>query len=238
MKKILLSSLVLAAVFSGCGGSDSCCKAPDLAEQSSSIPPVAHITGVADKTNIQIGQSVTVSGLGSSDRDGNVVSYKWMVDGKSVSNDPTPTFTFNAPGDHEVCLSVVDNDKNPSANTECRTITVLGKNTATPELPTAVIDFTDDGNLTPYSLHKFSCANSHDNDTLGSGDEIRSCEWEIQSYTIDENGNERPYRNCSADAMEGKQVHICPAATKIVAKLTVTDNDGQTASTTKVINIK
>ena len=83
------------------------------------------------------------------------------------------------------------------------------------------------------SLHTFSCANSHDNDTLGTGEDIRSCEWDIQSYAIDDNGNTVPYRNCGADAMGGQQIHICPRATKIIAKLKVTDNDGQVHSTTK-----
>ncbi|RUM66142.1 MAG: hypothetical protein DSZ06_03870 [Sulfurospirillum sp.] len=232
MKKILLSSLVLAAVFSGCGGSSSCCKDAPVVN-AVGIPPVATITGIEDQTIIQLGQSVTVNGIASSDRDGTVVAYKWMVDGKEVSTDKTPTFTFNTPGDHEVCLTVTDNDNNPSANTECKTITVLGENTNTPVLPTAVIDLSNDSDLSAYSLHTFSCANSHDNDNLGSGDEIVECKWDIQSYAIDENGNEVPYRNCTEDVMSGHDIHVCPKAYKIVAKLTVTDNDGQTATATK-----
>jgi len=233
MKKILLSSLVVAAVFSGCGGSSSCCDDP-LVENAKGIPPVAQITGVDNPTIIQMGQSVTFNGVASNDRDGTVTSYKWMVDGKEASKEASPTFTFNDAGDHEVCLTVVDNDNNPSANTECRTITVLGLNDNTPVLPTAVIDLSNDDDLSKWTLHTFSCANSHDNDSLGTGKEIVECKWDIQSYAIDDNGNEVPYRNCSSDAMEGKQVHICPKASKIVARLTVIDNDGQRASTTKV----
>ena len=232
MKNLFISSLVVATVLSGCGGDSSCCDDGPV-ENAIGIPPVAKITGLEDKTTLVLGQTVTVDGIGSSDRDGEVVKYQWMLDGKNVSTDTRPSFTLNEAGDHEICLTVTDNDGNPSANTECRTITVLGQNDTTPVLPTAVIDLSNDTDLSPYSLHTFSCDRSHDNDTLGTGKEIVSCKWDIQSYAIDDNGNEVPYRNCSEDAMSGKQVHICTKAVRIVAKLTVTDNDGQQATTTK-----
>ncbi len=231
MKKVFLSSLVVLAVLSGCGGDSSCCDEPPVVN-AVGTPPVASISGLDNPTIITLGQSVTTDGITSSDRDGEVVSYKWMLDGKDVSTKRAPTFTFNEAGDHELCLTVVDNDGNPSANQECRTITVLGENSTTPMLPTAVIDLSNEDDLSAWSLHTFSCENSHDNDALGSGDEIVACEWNIQSYAIDENGNEVPYRNCSKDTMDGKEIHICPKASKIVAKLTVTDNDSQSASTT------
>ena len=238
MKKLLLSSVLASIViFSGCGGDSSCCKA-DLAEKAAGIPPVAAITGIDNPTVIALGQSIEANGIASSDRDGNVVKYEWMVDGQKVSTTKTSTFTFNEAGDHELCLKVYDNDNNPSANVECRTIKVLGKNANTPVTPTAVITLTNEEDLSPWSLHRFSCDESHDNDTLGSNPEIVSCQWDIQSYTINADGNEVPYRSCSADAMDGKEVHICPQANKIVAKLTVVDNDGQRNSTTKVYNLK
>ncbi len=234
MKKFILSaSLVAMAVLSGCGGSSDCCKA-DIATKANDIPPVAVITGLKDKTVLALGQSVTVDGIGSSDRDGTVVGYKWMLDGKEVSTEQKPTITFNTPGNHELCLTVTDNDNNPSVNQECRTVTVLGKNSNVPVAPTAIITFSDKDNLADYTLHNFSCEKSHDNDTLGSGAEIQKCEWDIQSYTLNDKGVEVPYRSCTSEAMSGKPVYICPEAVKIVAKLTVTDNDGQTHSTTEV----
>jgi len=238
MKKLILSSVLAGLVlFSGCGGNSSCCKA-DLGTKAQAIPPVAAITGIDNPTVIALGQSIEANGIASSDRDGNVASYEWMVDGKKVSSTKSSTFTFNDTGDHELCLKVYDNENNPSVNVECRTIKVLGKNTNTPVTPTAVITLTDENDLSPWSLHKFLCNESHDNDTLGTNPEIVSCQWDIQSYTINSNGNEIPYRSCTADVMSGKKVHICPQASKIVAKLTVTDNDGQRNSTTKVYNLK
>jgi len=237
MNKILLSSIVLAAIFSGCGDSSSCCNAAgsqNLGNSSASISPVAVITGLADNTTITTGESVSVNGSSSSDRDGTVSTYNWDIDGLSTSTAIDPTFTFDTVGDHEICLTVTDNDNLNSTNIACKTVKVEAPVVAdTPVVPTAVITLTDsDAPLVLYSQHTFSCADSHDNDTLGTGAEIVSCDWNIQSYRIDSNGNEIPYRTCTSQAMDGKPVLICGSVVRIVAKLTVTDNDGQTASTT------
>ena len=99
--------------------------------------------------------------------------------------------------------------------------------------PTAIITLTDSaGRLKVHTNHTFSCADSHDNDTLGSGKEIVSCEWSIQSYKQDANGDLVPYRNCTDDVMNDKPIFICDKVVKIVATLKVTDNDGETDVTT------
>ncbi len=234
MKNVLLGSIVLAAIFTGCGSSSSCCNADSNNNQTlgNKIPPVAAITGLANSTTISVGQSLSANGTSSSDRDGSVITYSWAVDGVATSTSTNPTFTFNSAGTHEVCLTVTDNDNLNSANTECRTVIVEAPaDTVTPIAPTAVITLTDsDGPLVLYSQHTFSCTDSHDNDTLGTGDEIVSCDWNIQSYRI-VNGVEVPYRNCTPETMIGNPVEICGSVSRIVATLTVTDNDGQTAST-------
>jgi len=234
MKKTLFSAVVLASIFVGCGGGSSCCSGSESlsTENLGNVAPVAAITGLTDGSTIQIGESVTVNGTSSSDRDGTVTAYTWTVDGNTAGNETNPTFTFNDAGAHEICLTVTDNDNLNSENIECKTVNVEATpSVATPVLPTAVITLTDsDAPLKIFSNHTFSCAASHDNDTLGTGDEIVSCNWDIQSYKM-ENGQEVLYRNCSPETMEGKPVTICGSVVKIVAKLTVTDNDGQTAST-------
>jgi len=235
MKKIVLSSIVLAAIFTGCGSSSSCCDADASKENnkelSTNIPPVATITGLADNTRISTGQSITVNGTSSSDRDGSVTAYNWSVDGVATSTATNPTFTFDSAGEHKICLTVTDNDNLNSANVECRTV-IVDAPANTPVTPTAVITLTDsDAPLALYSEHTFSCADSHDNDTLGTGAEIVACDWDIRSYRILD-GVEVAYRNCTHEAMEGNPVQICGLVSRIVATLTVTDNDGQTASTT------
>lgn len=242
MKKVLLSSIVLAALFTGCGSSSSCCSADAsgvLEETSANVPPVAAITGLANNTRISTSQSVSVNGATSSDRDGTVSTYSWSInDVASSETGANPTFTFDEADNYEICLTVTDNDSLNSANTECRTviveepIVVVIPPAPTPLAPTAVITLSNsDAPLIYGSNHNFSCAGSYDNDTLGTGDEIVACNWTIQSYKI-VNGVETPYRNCTADVMANKSIHICGNVTKIVATLTVTDNDGQENSTT------
>jgi len=232
MNKILLSSIVLAGLFTGCGDGGSCCDA-DASQNLDGLgnrAPVATITGLADNTRISTGQSISVNGTSSSDQDGSVTAYNWSVDGVSTSTETNPTFTFNDAGAHEICLTVTDNDNLNSANVACRTVNVDAP-ANTPVVPTAVITLTDsDAPLVLFSQHTFSCADSHDNDTLGTGAEIVSCDWNIQSYRVI-NGQEVSYRNCTVETMEGRPVQICGDVTRIVATLTVTDNDGQTAST-------
>ena len=233
MKKTILSSIVLAAVLIGCGGGDSaCCDTGNkVAVKSDNIAPIATITNFTDGQTVTIGQNIALTGNTSSDRDGTVTGYEWKVDGEVVSTEANPTITITTPGTHEITLTVTDNDGQNSLNTERRTVIVTGAQTTV--APTAVIDLSDsDGPLLANSLHTFSCANSHDNDTIGTGAEIVSCQWDIQSYRIID-GVEVAYRSCSDEVMDNKAIFICPPATRIVAKLTVIDNDGQRHSTTK-----
>ncbi len=161
MKRIVLSSIVLAVIFAGCGGNGSCCDA------SASKSPV-----VLTNNNQEKQQPIKESG---------------------------------------------DKEKAPKS-----------------VAPTSIITLTDSaGPLIAKSNHTFSCADSHDNDNLGSGKEIVSCEWSIQSYKLDKDGNMIPYRNCTDDVMQDKPIYICDKAVKIVATLKVTDNDGETDVSTK-----
>lgn len=230
MKKVLFGSAIMAAFFAGCGGDSNCCSVDEsLSPTADNTPPVAVITGLEDGTTVEVGQSVSANGGTSTDRDGTVTSYTWTVNGTATSTDTNPTFTFDTAGDHEVCLTVTDNDNLNSANVECRTVTVTSV-APSPTLPTAIITLTDsDAPLQVFTNHTFSCADSHDNDTLGTGAEIVRCDWDIQSYLAD---GVTPYRDCSAENTVSYEVTICTQVGKIVAKLTVTDNDGQQASTT------
>ena len=159
MKKILLSSVLLGAFFTGCGGSGSCCDA------TASKAPV--------------------------------------LDNKQQ---PIKESGNKAPAPAKAPQSVA---------------------------PTAIMTLTDSaGKLKVHTNHTFSCADSHDNDTLGSGKEIVSCEWSIQSYKLDENGDLVAYRNCTDEVMDNKPIYICDKVAKIVATLKVTDNDGETDVTT------
>ena len=231
-----MSSMVLAAVFVGCGGDSACCDgvggSVEVIKDFGNKAPIATITNLADNTTIQEGQNLALNGSSSSDDDGTVVAYEWKVDGIVVSTEANPVLTNLSVGTHQVCLTVTDNNNLSSANTECRTVIVTATTTNTPVTPTAVIDLSDSTPpLITHTSHTFNCNNSYDNDTLGTGAEIVACQWDIQSYRMYD-GIERPFRDSHINTMNGKTIFICNNITRIVATLTVTDNDGQTHSTT------
>ncbi len=122
LSKISLVSIAAALSFlTGCD-SDCCMKVLH--------PPVAKILGIPSGT--LDGTTLDVQGNGSTDSDGNVVSYLWKIDGESVSQEPNPTLTFDSAGEHEVCLTVTDNDG--KSDTTCQKVIV-----PEPQGPTSVI---------------------------------------------------------------------------------------------------
>jgi glucose/arabinose dehydrogenase len=72
-------------------------------------PPVAVAT--ASSTSGDIGMTVTFDGSGSSDPNGDALSYAWDLDGDGAFDDSTavrPTWTYNAAGNYPVQLRVSD----------------------------------------------------------------------------------------------------------------------------------
>jgi PKD repeat protein len=76
----------------------------------------------ADQT-VQLDQSVTFDGTGSTDPDGEIVSYDWdFGDGQSCGYGPGPVYTYSELGTFTVTLTVTDNDG--KAATDTMTVTV------------------------------------------------------------------------------------------------------------------
>ena len=72
-------------------------------------PPVAVAT--ANPTSGDIGMTVSFDGSGSSDPNGDPLSYEWDLDGDGGFDDSTaakPTWTYNAAGSYRVSLRVSD----------------------------------------------------------------------------------------------------------------------------------
>ena len=72
-------------------------------------PPVAAIT--ASSTSGDVGMTVTFDGSGSSDPNGDALSYAWDLDADGAFDDSTairPTWTYNATGNYRVQLRVND----------------------------------------------------------------------------------------------------------------------------------
>ena len=72
-------------------------------------PPVAHAT--ANPTSGAVPLTVSFDATGSSDPDGDTLTYEWDLDGDGAYDDSTsaqPTFTYTAAGNYQVGLRVTD----------------------------------------------------------------------------------------------------------------------------------
>ncbi len=74
--------------------------------------PTARISGVSDGTTVLEGSTVTLTSAGSSDPDGTIVSYEWLVDDvlRSTSEQLTLNTLGMLTGAHVITLKVTDND--------------------------------------------------------------------------------------------------------------------------------
>jgi glucose/arabinose dehydrogenase len=96
-------------------------------------PPIAIAT--ANPTSGTAPLTVSFDGAGSSDPDGDALTYAWDLDGDSAFDDAataTATFTYSQPGTYTATLRVTD----PSGATGTSSVTISAGNTP----PTAFID--------------------------------------------------------------------------------------------------
>ncbi len=81
------------------------------------IPPVAVINGPYSGEE---GESISFSGSGSFDPDGNIVEYRWDFGDGQTSASADPSYTYSEPGTYTVTLRVTDNQGNTNiATTSC-----------------------------------------------------------------------------------------------------------------------
>jgi hypothetical protein len=83
------------------------------------------------------GETVSIDASGSADPDGSIASYEWTVDGRSIGSGPSVEFGFESPGEHDVRLTVTDDDDAVTTTSEAVTVNappvaVVGASTATP----------------------------------------------------------------------------------------------------------
>ena len=107
MKSSLAAFLMLvAASMYGCGSGGGS-SAPIVVK----VPPVAMVTPPAGSA-IAGYTTIELSGEGSSDPDGAIISYSWDTDGDGAGDRSGPRITVSFPevGDHRVALTVTDND--------------------------------------------------------------------------------------------------------------------------------
>ncbi len=109
---------------------------------SSNQPPLAVAT--ADPTDGPVPLTVHFDGTGSSDPDGDPITYSWDLDGDGVYGDsasPTPTYVYQDPGPVQVRLRVSDDQGGTATSSP---ITITPGNTPpvpTIEAPTGGLDW-------------------------------------------------------------------------------------------------
>jgi PKD repeat protein len=155
--------------------------------------------------------AVTFSSVGSTDPDGTIAAYSWdFGDGSALSSDANPTHTYGV-GSFTAELTVTDDDGNEA------TTTVLVSTVAN-QLPVAVANFTQTGTKAPLPV-AFSSAGSVDNDGT-----IASYAWDFDDDGTVDSTDENP-----------STIYATPGIK--TAKLTLTDDSGDTGFTTVSVNV-
>lgn len=161
------------------------------------LPPVARIDASTLAGKVPL--TVDVSGLASSDPDGNIASYAWSFGDGNVASTPTASHTYLVTGTYVLTLTVTDN--NGAVNTESTIISVVDNlaptaaATATPstgKVPLAVsfdgsASTDEDGNVVDWAW------DFDDNGATGSGEVAIHVFNEVGTYEVgltvtDDNG--------------------------------------------------
>lgn len=202
MFKIAGSMVLIGLLYSGCGSS-GCCQG-DIVEKGSvvaddKLAPAAVIS--SERSECVEGGTITFDGRSSSDSDGHVAGYEWLLDGKSAAHNPIATFACEGVGEKRVCLQVKDDD-GLSSSYVCQQFAVKPKEVIKAP-PTAKIEAPEF--CTIGETIQVDGTQSGDSDG-----EILSYAW---SFEEARSSFDKPYFVC---AKEGTQ-QLC---------LDVTDNDG------------
>jgi PKD repeat protein len=135
------------------------------------VRPEAEISGLKDGA-VLTDTELVLDGAMSSDIDGNVTNYLWVLDDENISTEKNTTITLpTEEGIHKLCLIVTDND-NLTSKESCKTFTIPHIN----ENPTASISILNDKALKTKCPVLVSGSNSIAND----GD-IKSYIWTVDN---------------------------------------------------------
>lgn len=185
--------------------------------QQANEPPTASFQ--YSPANPEPGEAVRLDASGSSDADGDIVSYQWDLDGDgevdAESGNPNQRIAFPSAGTYEVTLTVTDDDGATDSTTQ--TIQVVGDQPPSAELT--------------VSPQEIAVGETTTLDPSGSSDpDGQIVTWEYDTDgdgTIDE----------TFDAPTTFKRNYAEAGTYEVT-LRVTDNDGLTATTTATVVVE
>ena len=156
---------------------------------------------------VDIGESVVLNASGSSDRDGNIVSYLWSENGDVLSNVISFENTFSA-GKHTITLTVTDDDNLEGDDTVI--VTVLAPNIA----PVAKAG-------TDYNVPQGDYVNLDGTQSSDSDGTIALYEWRENGKLLSSNESFR--------TLMGVGVHHI--------ELTITDNSGDISTDTVTVTV-
>jgi PKD repeat protein len=173
-------------------------------------PPVAVISGPASGL---VGEALNFNGGGSSDSDGSIVSYVWDFGDATSGSGASVTHSYSTAGTYQVSLTVTDDDGLTGETTH---VVQVDEPAPMPQPPVAVISGPTSG-LVGETL-SFDGSGSSDSD--GS---IVSYDWDFGGGTVS----------------SGITVtHVYTQTGDYQVTLTVTDDDGLTASTGHMVQVE
>jgi len=172
-------------------------------------PPSAAMT--VSPSSAQVGQPISLSGSGSSDPDGSIVSYQWSFGDGASSSGVSTSHAYSSTGTYTVRLTVTDNDG--ATDVETRTVTI----TSAPNQPPNAAMVISPSTAQVGQPISFSGSGSSDPD--GS---IVSYQWSFGD---------------GASSSGQSTSHAYSFAGTYTVRLTVTDNDGATDVETRTVTI-
>jgi PKD repeat protein len=173
-------------------------------------PPVAAVT--ANPTSGTTPLTIAFSSVNSTDPDGTITSYSWNFGDATSSTDPNPVHVYNSAGTFTAVLTVTDNSG--MIDTDSIVITATAPQQPSNQSPVAVAGADKTSGNAPLTVN-FSSAGSNDLDGT-----IAGYSWNFGDGTSSNQAN---------------PLHIYNNAGSYTATLTVTDNNGATASSSLVI---
>ncbi|MFC2082438.1 PKD domain-containing protein [Candidatus Bipolaricaulota bacterium] len=184
-------------------------------------PPVADFSYMPAQP--QSGETVLFDGTASSDFDGTVVAYAWDLDGDGEidASQSISSFVFPASGTYTVLLTVTDN----GGNTDTVSYSVVVAGTQEPVAPTVSAQL-------PIASFQISPPEPGPGDVIvANGTSSLDLDGLIESFAWDFDGDG------STDSTAPIAEHTFALAGVYTLTLTVTDNDGNSDSATKTIEV-
>ncbi|WP_299265138.1 PKD domain-containing protein [Halorientalis sp.] len=173
----------------------------------SNEPPMPSPT--ASSTTVESGQPITFDGSGSSDLDGSITLYQWDFGDGTTAAGQQVTHTYTESGSYAATLTVTDDD----GATASSSVSITVQNSSTPDSLVA------NASGSPSQVTVGESVTLDGSGSSGTNSTITSYEWDFTSDgTVDATGQQVT----TAYSSGGEKT----------ATLTVTDDDGDTATDT------